>query len=78
MRLTDWIPGTQKPVRKGIYERYSEYDEIQDYAKWDGRRWMCGQATPEKADSLVMVESMFQPHHGNSNFVWRGILKGQK
>jgi hypothetical protein len=69
--LTPWFPGTVKPARPGVYER-TDHDEMWDFARWDGRRWMCGQLTPEEADTLVMHESMYQPHHGDTGFSWRG------
>lgn len=75
-RVTDWFPGSVKPARRGVYERRDDID-LWDFALWDGRRWMCGQGSPELADCLVMSESMYQPHHGICEFEWRGILKGQ-
>jgi hypothetical protein len=77
-QLTPWFDGSVKPVRKGVYERFGEGWGLSDFALWDGRRWMCGHETPEGADSLVMWESMFQPHHGDTDFQWRGLTKEQK
>lgn len=74
--LTPWFDGTVKPARPGVYERLSEEDELHDFSRWDGRRWMCGQNSPEEADNLVMCESQYQPHHGQSTrFKWRGFTR---
>lgn len=75
--VTPWFSGTVKPARPGVYQR-TDHDQMRDFACWDGRRWMCGQRTPEKAGTLVMMESLFQPHHGDYRFSWRGLAKDPK
>ena len=37
MKLTGWYDGDQKPVRKGVYEVYTEYGNL--FRSWNGKEW---------------------------------------
>lgn len=75
--LTPWFSGRERPGRIGVYERIDESAELHDFSRWDGRRWMCGKDTPEKAATLVMYPSIFQPY-GVNTFSWRGFTEEQQ
>jgi hypothetical protein len=73
MNLTDWFPGSTKPVRKGVYQReytYGKSKQIQ-YCYWNGKEWDMGQSTVEEAMwyAKVFISSPRQ------QLPWRGVLK---
>jgi hypothetical protein len=73
MNLTDWFPGSAKPVRKGVYQReytYGKSKQIQ-HCYWNGRSWSMGERTAEEAmcNEFAFMES---PHQ---QLPWRGVLK---
>jgi hypothetical protein len=51
--LTDWFPGSTKPTRKGVYERYDTGTTMCDgrpnFSKWDGAKWCSSEVTAESA-----------------------------
>lgn len=73
MNLTDWFPGSTKPVRKGVYQRqytYGKTPSIQ-YCYWNGKGWGMGEHTVEQAmrheDAFMVAPRQHLP--------WRGVLK---
>ena len=73
MNLTDWFPGSAKPVRKGVYQReytYGKSKQLQ-YCYWNGKEWGLGNFTVENAmlDGKAFVPSP------NQSIRWRGVLK---
>jgi hypothetical protein len=69
MILTDWFPGSVKPVRKGVYQREYIYGKakLSMYCHWDGKRWLAGGQIVDGAE-----------HHfpaPNQSLRWRGVLK---
>lgn len=75
MTLTDWFPGSVKPVRKGVYQRMYTYtygkSTHSQYCYWDGKGWGLGEHTVEQAMTHEIV-FMVAP---NQVLPWRGVLK---
>ena len=73
-KLTPWIDGHIKPVRKGVYQRnYGAIDALPDtaFARWDGKQWFLADETVNEAffnDSVSM--SQYLP--------WRGLASNPK
>ena len=73
MNLTDWFPGSTKPVRKGVYQRqytYGKTPSIQ-YCYWNGKGWGMGEHTVEEA---MWYAKVFISSH-RQHLPWRGVLK---
>jgi hypothetical protein len=74
MNLTDWFPGSAKPVRKGVYQRhyphFAKTASIQ-YCYWNGKKWGLGNFTVEHAmlDAEAFISAPRQC------LPWRGVLK---
>ena len=71
MKLTQWFPGTVKPVRVGVYERnYSEFPfHSPNYCHWNGKFWGLWATTPRGAVVLKIRPSPYQ------DLPWRGVKK---
>ena len=71
MNLTDWFPGSAKPVRKGVYQREYTYGKakLPSYCYWDGKQWHAGGLTVDAAVRNVPLDAPNQP------LPWRGVLK---
>jgi hypothetical protein len=71
MNLTDWFPGSTKPVRKGVYQREYTYGKStqSQYCYWDGEFWYMGGLT---VDAAVRNFPLDAP---NQSLPWRGVLK---
>ena len=73
MTLTDWFPGSVKPVRKGVYQREYTYGKSKglQYCYWNGKVWGMGEQTVEEAMTheivFMVAPRQFLP--------WRGVLK---
>lgn len=67
MKLTKWIPGNVKPVRKGVYQR--GYATAGRYCLWDGKVWCVFADTPEDAADCKGVVSAVQ------DLPWRGLAE---
>jgi hypothetical protein len=70
-KVTDWIPGDQKPTIVGVYER-----EIQDCgfvtcSKWDGKKW---HGTWISADAAAKETSVSDYQYSP----WRGLASDPK
>lgn len=46
-QLTPWFDGSEKPKRKGVYERVF-FDRLR-FSRWDGKQWYVGRASAEEA-----------------------------
>jgi hypothetical protein len=69
-KVTDWIPGDQKPTIVGVYKRYLPY--IGDtFSKWDDAQWYGSERNADDAE-LVTVESVYQCAP------WRGLASDPK
>ena len=69
-KMTQWFPGTTKPVRVGIYqidvsEPTSAFRRPR-WSVWDGKKWML--CTHELAYALVMTKP-----ESRQNWEWRGM-----
>jgi hypothetical protein len=74
MILTDWFPGSAKPVRKGVYLRqYPHFSKttVPQYCYWNGKEWGLGEHTVEQAMTHEIV-FMVAPRQC---LPWRGVLK---
>jgi hypothetical protein len=73
MNLTDWFPGSTKPVRKGVYQREYIYGKSKQlpYCYWNGKKWSFAEPTVElaKEHTIVFIDSPRQ------QLPWRGVLK---
>lgn len=71
MNLTDWFPGSVKPVRKGVYQREYIYGKakIPTFCYWDGKQWYAGAHT---VDGAACNFPLLAP---NQSLRWRGVLK---
>jgi hypothetical protein len=73
MNLTDWFPGSVKPVRKGVYQREYIYGKAKFtyFCYWDGKQWYGGASSANGAVKefliLFVAPNQFLP--------WRGVLK---
>ncbi len=73
MNLTDWFPGSAKPVRKGVYQREYTYGKSKQirYCYWNGKEWSMGAHTVEQAmrheHAFMVAPRQWLP--------WRGVLK---
>ena len=68
-KLTPWIDGHIKPVRKGVYQRnYGAIDDMPDtsFSRWDGKQWF-------GADDTVN-EAFFNDFVSRTQYLpWRGL-----
>ena len=69
MILTDWFPGSVKPVRKGVYQREYIYGKakLSMYCHWDGKQWHASAHTVDGAACNFLAP--------NQSLPWRGVLK---
>lgn len=49
MELTKWFRGTEKPVRRGVYQQMCGLGKLLGYQYWDGKKWHVWAGTPESA-----------------------------
>lgn len=73
-KLTPWIDGHIKPVRKGVYQRnYGAIDDLPDtpFSRWDGKQWF-------GADDTVN-EAFFNDFVSRSQYLpWRGLASNPR
>ena len=67
MKTTPWYPGTVKPVRVGVYERWYPLSNEAFFSFWTGKFWRAG--TKNINATFYERESDFQ------NFKWRGLTE---
>ena len=72
--LTDWIPLSTPPVRKGVYEVLSASGSPYPYpfGYWDGERFNGCSKTPQEAFKERYLPSYSLSNPGN---FWRGVYK---
>jgi hypothetical protein len=70
MILTPWLPGDTHPVRQGVYQR--DFGRERKYAYWNGKQWLWGADTPEKAVETLGFSSVQLQF---SAVVWRGLME---
>ena len=74
-KLTPWIDGHIKPVRKGVYQRnYGAIDDLPDtaFARWDGKQWF-------GADDTVEGAAFFNDFVSRSQYLpWRGLASNPR
>ncbi len=71
MKTTDWIPGGQKPVRVGVYQRKVNFHSgghlsTFGYSKWAGDKWSMVWSSAGMAERTDYT-SIFQ------SLPWRGL-----
>lgn len=73
MNLTDWFPGSVKPVRKGVYQREYIYGKakVPYYCYWDGKQWYAGAHTVDGAVKEFLIRFVSP----GQSLRWRGVLK---
>ena len=73
MNLTDWFPGSVKPVHNGVYQREYIFGKakVPYYCYWDGKQWFLSGATADEAEACVQ-SGLVAP---NQSLRWRGVLK---
>lgn len=70
---TDWFPGTEAPMRDGVYERryYGDPSDT-DFSLFRMHFWYRGRLTI--GDALRELDfSGYQAHDGGTSFEWRGL-----
>jgi hypothetical protein len=67
MKTTPWIPGFEKPLRVGLYQRRYDGNGNPRWGWWDGDRWMATQVSKELALRFNHCESFYQ------ELQWRGL-----
>ena len=74
MTLTDWFPGSVKPVRKGVYQREYILGKARGarYCYWDGKKWYMGANNACEAEHYFFRWKDVAP---NQFLPWRGVLK---
>jgi hypothetical protein len=77
MNLTDWFPGSAKPVRKGVYQREYTYGKSKglQYCYWNGKEWGLGNFTVENAMLNAMLDGKAFLPAPRQRLPWRGVLK---
>lgn len=66
-KLTDWFKGSQKPARKGVYERRL-FESRLVHSMWDGRKWLYSRTRAEDA-AVDKRTSTYQ------SAPWRGLAE---
>ena len=63
--VTDWLPGTLRPVHEGVYER-----RVSDgsFSCWNGERWNADADTPDLAAGAERASR-------DQNASWRGLAE---
>lgn len=73
MKLTGWYQSSQKPVRKGVYQRDASVvgwsAHVPTFSYWDGERWGISDKSVGGADIWGTAKSQYQ------NLPWRGLAK---
>jgi hypothetical protein len=69
MKLTEWYPGTVKPVRDGVYQRRFARDDEPVFCMYKGGKWRVWANSPENAEAYVSISAVQERYH------WRGVLK---
>ena len=69
MKLTQWFPGTVKPVRPGVYQRNLwGKGALPAYSYWNGERWcLCRPTAHEAVEERHPSDVQDAP--------WRGVAK---
>ena len=74
-KLTPWIDGHIKPVRKGVYQRnYGAIDDMLDtpFSRWDGKQWF-------EADDTVKGAAFLKYFVSRSQYLpWRGLASNPR
>lgn len=68
-RLTPWFQGKTKPVRDGVYEIDSAYEDCRFYSFWNGERW--GWREPSVAQAFRYKEMAAS----GPVRLWRGLVR---
>ncbi len=65
LEVTDWLPGSERPMREGVYER-----RVSDgaYSCWSGEAWN------EDAESPAEAATRRSPSR-DQNASWRGLVE---
>lgn len=65
LEVTDWIPGSVRPMREGVYER-----RVSDgtYSCWDGAAWNRDSDSPAEAAGSRTTSR-------DQNASWRGLTE---
>lgn len=66
-KLTEWIPASQKPVRKGVYQLDTGFAVW--FSKWDGNKWLL---TSRSAERAAMIENDATSYEFKA---WRGLAR---
>lgn len=74
MKMTDWIDGTETPIRAGIYKKLNTSTGIEFYSFWTGLYWGQGSLKQEEAESWDNV--MFVAYQ--QEWPWRGLAEQPK
>lgn len=74
-KRTPWFPGDVRPAYPGVYVRELGIHLRDDFAKWDGRRWMSSRPTPDSADGEDVCVSGYQL---TDEVRWRGLVSKPK
>jgi hypothetical protein len=72
VKVTGWYQPQQKPVRRGVYERWYNFNDhklLMLYSFWNGIDFGYGCGTPKAAKQKRGMKSPEQ------NLRWRGIAK---
>lgn len=70
--MTPWFPGTDKPVRRGVYLRQFTTGKavIERYCYWSGEYWYMSDLTPDRAMQWVQSGPA-----ARQQLPWRGLIK---
>lgn len=67
LKRSPWLPGEEKPARKGVYQRDINGSII--FSRWDGTWWRVGGPTVKAADKMRLAKSSMQCQS------WRGLAE---
>lgn len=67
--MTDWFPGSVRPVHLGVYQR--DENENTCFSYWDGNNWGWNKRTPKDALKFSLW------HSNHQCLPWRGLTKDE-
>ena len=69
-KLTEWFDGSEKPVKRGIYQRKFSTERIV-FSKWNGREWLYSWGNAGGANQATWKSAA-------QDLPWRGLAEEPK
>lgn len=70
--VTPWFPGSEKPARRGVYQRQFSTGKtvFERFCYWSGQYWYMSDTTPDRAMEWVQSGPA-----ARQSLPWRGVMK---